>query len=456
MPEGGGHRGREEVANADHAPPPDPEQEAFSPAVGPSRPRLLGVLGPGLISGASDDPVAIGTYSQAGAGFGYALCWVPLLCWPLMAVVQEISGRIGRTTGQGLAGAISRNCPSALLWGCVLLILFANTVALGADLGAMGDALNLLIGGPRLLYVALFAALCVGMQVFLRYTRYVSILKWTTLSLLAYFAAAALAGVEWGAVARGMVPGVSADEGWVTAVVALFGVALSPFLLFWQSAQEVEDQRVIPRREPLLRAPEQAPAALRRIRLDTAIGMGVAVLVGLAIVVTTAATLHAEGATAIASSAQAAEALRPVAGPFAFALFALGIIGTGLLALPVLAGPAAYAIGEAFRWPVGLSRGPLEAKAFYGTLAAATAAGVAFNLAGVDPIRALYWSAVVNGVTAAPLLALAVLVASRRDIMGDFAIGPVLRIAGWATVALLAASAAAMAALAFWGGGPWP
>jgi Mn2+/Fe2+ NRAMP family transporter len=436
-------------------PPDDPEEEARSSAVGPSRPRLLGVLGPGLISGASDDdPVAIGTYAQAGAAFGYALCWLPLLCWPLMAVVQEMSGRIGRTTGRGLAGAIGRHYPRPLLWGCVLLILFANIVALGADLGAMGDAVSLLIGGPRLLYVVLFAALCIGMQVFLRYTRYVAILKWTTLSLLAYFAAAALGGVEWGEVARALVPRLSADPAWITAVVAIFGVALSPYLLFWQSAQEVEAGRVLPRREPLLRAPEQAPAALERIRLDTVIGMGVAVLVGLAIMVTTAATLHAAGATAIGSSAQAAEALRPVAGDFAFALFALGIIGTGLLAVPVLAGSAAYAIGEVLRWPVGLSREPLEAKAFYGTLAAATALGAAINLTGVDPIRALFWSAVVNGVVAAPLLALTVLVASRREAMGDFTIGPTLRAAGWGTVALLAVSAGAMVFLAFGGGPP--
>lgn len=427
---------------------PDPEEE-LSPSVGTSRPRLLGVLGPGLISGASDDdPTAIGTYAQTGAAFGYALCWLPLLCWPLMAVVQEISGRIGRTTGRGLAGAIGRHYPAPLLWACVLLILFANTVALGADLGAMGDAVRLLVGGPRLLYVVLFAALCVGLQMFLRYTRYVSILKWTTLSLLAYFAAAVLAGVDWAAVAQGLVPRLSASAEWVTAVVAVFGVALSPFLLFWQSAQEVEDQRVMPRREPLLRAPEQAAGALRRIRLDTAVGMGVAVLVGLAIMVTAAATLHAEGTTTIGSSAEAAEALRPVAGDFAFALFALGIVGTGLLAVPVLAGSAAYAVGEACRWPVGLSRGPLEAKAFYATLAAATLLGAALNLVGVDPMRALFWSAVVNGVVAAPLLALTVLVASRRDAMGAFAIGPALRAAGWATTALLAASAAALAFLA--------
>lgn len=434
-------------------PPDDPEQALRSPAVGSSRPRLLGLLGPGLISGASDDdPVAIGTYSQAGAAFGYGLCWLPLLCWPLMAAVQEISGRIGRTTGRGLSGNIGRHYPPWLLQSCVVLVLGANTVAVGADLGAMGDALRLLVGGPHLLHVVLFGALCVGMQVFLSYTRYVAVLKWTTLSMLGYFAAAALAGVSWAEVARGLVPSFSPDAGWITAAVAIFGVALSPYLLFWQSAQEVEDQRVLPRREPLLKAPAQAAVALRRIRLDTVVGMGVAVLVGLAIMVTAAATLHADGVTTIESSAQAAEALRPAAGPFAFALFALGIIGTGLLAVPVLAGSAAYAIGEARRWPVGLSRAPREAKAFYGTLAAATAVGTALNLTGVDPMRALYWSAVANGVVAAPLLALTMLVASRRDAMGAFPIGLPLRAVGWATVALVAAGAGTMAVLAVGGG----
>lgn len=209
------------------------DQPGASPAVGPSKPRLLQVLGPGLISGASDDdPVAITTYAQTGAGFGYALCWLPLACYPFMAAVQEISGRIGRTTGRGLAGNIRREYPNWLLQGCVLLILVANVVAVGADLGAMADAVRLLIGGSHLLYVVLFGVLCVLMQVFMRYTRYVAVLKWTTLSLLAYFAAVLMANVSWSEVVMGFVPRLSWDAGWITAVVAIFGVALSPYLFF--------------------------------------------------------------------------------------------------------------------------------------------------------------------------------------------------------------------------------
>lgn len=417
-------------------------------AVGPSKPRLLRVLGPGLISGASDDdPTAIATYSQTGAGFGYALCWLPLACYPFMVAVQQVSARIGRTTGRGLAGAMRKHYPPVLLQGSVLLLLIANTVAIGADLGAMADVVRLLIGGPHLLYVVLFGGLCVALQVFMRYTRYVKVLKWTTLSLLGYAAAMVLANVSWSGVAAGLVPRLPRSGEGVTAVVAVFGVALSPYLFFWQSSQEAEDQHVKPEREPLVKAPQQAPAALERIELDTLVGMAVAVLVGLAIMITTAATLHESGVREIATSAQAAEALRPVAGPLAFALFALGIIGTGLLAVPVLAGSAAYAIGEARRWPVGLSRAPLEAKAFYGTLAAATALGAAINFAGIDPMRALYWSAVLNGIIAAPVLTMAMLVASRRSIMGEFTIGWVLRLLGWGTVALIAASVLAMAFL---------
>lgn len=417
-------------------------------AVGPSKPRLLRVLGPGLISGASDDdPTAIATYSQTGASFGYALCWLPLLCYPFMVAVQQVSARIGRTTGRGLAGAMRKHYPPILLQGCVLLLLLANTVAIGADLGAMADVVRLLIGGPHLLYVALFGALCVTLQIFMRYTRYVKVLKWTTLSLLGYAAAMVLAHVSWSGVAAGLVPHLPQSGEEVTAVVAVFGVALSPYLFFWQSAQEAEDQHVKPEREPLVKAPQQAPAALERIELDTLVGMAVAVLVGLAIMITTAATLHQHGVREIATSAQAAEALRPVAGPLAFALFALGIIGTGLLAVPVLAGSAAYAVGEARRWPVGLSRAPLEAKAFYGTLAAATALGAAMNFMGINPMRALYWSAVLNGIVAAPVLSLAMLVASRRSIMGEFTIGWLLRLLGWGTVALIACSVVAMAVL---------
>lgn len=424
------------------------ERGAASAVVEPSKPRLFARLGPGLISGASDDdPTAIATYSQAGARFGYSLCWLPVLCFPLVVAVQQISARVGRTTGHGLAGVLRRHYPRWLLNGCVVLLLFANGVAIGADLGAMADVLRMLIGGPHLLYVVLFAAVSVALQTFLRYRRYIAALKWTTLSLFAYVAAALTADVAWEALPAAFIPDLFAAGDWMATAVAVFGVAMSPYLFFWQSAQEAEDQRVRPRREPLVAAPEQAPAALERIRLDTLLGMAVAMLVGLAIILTAAATLHADGVTGIGSSAEAAEALRPIAGPFAATLFALGILGTGLLAVPVLAGSVAYAIGEAFGWPVGLARQPMEAKAFYATLAAAAALGVAANFAGFHPIRALYWSAVVNGVIAVPVLAMMVLVASRRSVMGDFAIGRGLKVCGWAAVAIMAASVAAMAVL---------
>jgi NRAMP (natural resistance-associated macrophage protein)-like metal ion transporter len=417
------------------------------PVVGTSKPRLLGLLGPGLISGASDDdPTAIATYSQAGARFGYALCWLMPLVYPLMIVVQLVSARIGRTTGRGLAGNIRRHYPPWLLNGCVGLLLVANTIQLSADLGIMGDALALLIGGPRLLYVVLFGALCVVMQVFMQYTRYVAILKWTTLSLLAYVATVLMADVSWGDVASGMVPSLTFDKELITTIVAIFGVAISPYLFFWQSSQEAEDQRVHPEREPLVEAPEQAPHALERIRLDTYVGMAVATLVGLAIMITSAATLHASGMTDIRTSAQAAEALRPAAGPLAMAVFSLGIIGTGLLAVPVLAGSAAYAIGEARRWTVGLARQPMEARAFYGTVALASLIGVGVNFTSVDPIQALYWSAVVNGVVAVPVMAVMMLMASQSRVMGDHTIPAALRIVGWIAVTIMALSVAAMAA----------
>jgi NRAMP (natural resistance-associated macrophage protein)-like metal ion transporter len=416
------------------------------PVVGTSKPRLLGTLGPGLISGASDDdPTAIATYSQAGAKFGYTLCWLMPLVYPLMIVVQQVSARIGRTTGNGLAGNIRRHYPPWLLNASVGLLLIANTIQLAADLGIMGDALALLIGGPRLLHVVLFGALCVGLQVFMQYTRYVSILKWTTLSLLAYVATVLLAGVSWSDVAAGMIPTLAFDRDRVTTVVAIFGAAISPFLFFWQSSQEAEDQRVRPEREPLIDAPEQAPRAIERIRLDTCVGMAVATFVGLSIMITAAATLHADGITDIRTSAQAAEALRPAAGPLAMAVFSMGIIGTGLLAVPVLAGSAAYAIGEARRWPVGLSRRPLEAKAFYGTVSLATLIGVGVNFSGIDPIQALYWSAVVNGVVAVPVMAVMMLMASKPDVMGEHTIPPSLRVGGWIAVAIMVLSVLGLA-----------
>jgi NRAMP (natural resistance-associated macrophage protein)-like metal ion transporter len=421
---------------------------AKNPVVGTSKPRLLGILGPGLISGASDDdPTAIATYSQAGAQFGYGLCWLIPFIYPLMIVVQQVSARIGRTTGHGLAGNIRRHYPPWLLQGGVGLLLVANTIQLAADLGIMGDAVALLFGGPRLLYIVLFGMACVAMQVFMRYARYVALLKWTTLSLFAYVITVLMAEIAWADVAAALVPSLSVDKNYITTMVGIFGVAISPYLFFWQSSQEAEDQRVKPERKPLIAAPEQASSALKRIRIDTYVGMAVATLIGLAIMITTAATLHASGTTDIRTSAQAAEALRPAAGSLAMAVFALGIVGTGLLAVPVLAGSAAYAIGEACQWPVGLARQPLEAKAFYATVALATLIGVGINFTSVDPVQVLYWSAVINGVIAVPVMAVMMVMAAQPRVMRNLIIPLSLRCIGWVAVAVMTLSVAAMAVM---------
>jgi len=426
----------------------DPERSA---AVGPSKPRLLQLLGPGLITGASDDdPSGIATYSQAGAQFGFALGWTMVITFPLMAAVQEISARIGRTTGRGLAGNVERMYPASVLYFLVALLFLANTINIGANLGAMSDALGLLVGGPRLLFVAIFAAVCVALEIFMQYTRYVAVLKWLTLVLFAYVATLFVANVPWADVAKGtMLPVLQGDGQYWQTVVAILGTTISPYLFFWQAAQEVEDMHAIPRRKPLIAKPGQAKNALARIRLDTIAGMGLSNLVALAIIVTVAATLHRAGITNIESSAQAAEALRPIAGEFAFALFTIGIIGTGLLSVPVLAGSAAYALGEALHWKVGLARQPTEAKAFYAAITAATALGLALNFLNVNPIKALFWSAVINGVVAAPIIVSMMLMSSSEQLMGKFKISRPLWYLGWATAAAMALSVVVMVVTQF-------
>jgi NRAMP (natural resistance-associated macrophage protein)-like metal ion transporter len=417
----------------------------------PERPKLIDIMGPGLITGASDDdPSGIATYSQAGAQFGYQLGWTLLLTYPLMCAIQQISAEIGRVTGRGLAGNLRRHYPTSLLYGIVGLLIIANAINIGADLGAMGAALKLLVDGPLLLYVAMFAIVTVLLETFLRYSRYVAILKWLTLSLFAYVGTVFVVGVPWGTVAWQMVvPHITFSADYVTVVVAMFGTTISPYLFFWQASEEVEDVAERPEAKPLLDAPRQAPNEMRRIRIDTYIGMGFSNLVALFIVLTAAATLHAHGHTDIQTSSQAAEALRPLAGRFAFTIFALGIIGTGLLALPVLAGSAAFALGEALQWPVGLARRPLKATAFYGTIAAATVVGALLNFSSLDPVKALFWSAVLNGVVAVPVMVMMLLMAVRRDVMGQFTIGPALKVLGWLATAAMAAAAIGM--FATWG-----
>jgi Mn2+/Fe2+ NRAMP family transporter len=368
-----------------------------------------------------------------------------LLTYPLMVAIQQISAQIGRTTGKGIAGNIRQHYPTWLLQSIVGLLLIANTINIGADLGAMGDALRLLIGGPHLLYVVLFGALCAVLQIFVAYQRYVIVLKWLTLALFSYFGTLLVVKIPWTEAARGLlVPTFATDTAFWTTVVAVLGTTISPYLFFWQASQEVEDIRAVPERRPLVRAPKQGPDAIERIRLDTYVGMAFSNLVALAIIITTAATLHASGVTNIETSSQAAEALRPVAGPFAFILFALGIIGTGMLAVPVLAGSAAYAVGEARKWPVGLARKPKQARAFYVTITLATLIGAFINFSTINPVKALYWSAVINGVVAVPVMIIMMHMTDNAKIMGKYPVHDGLRLVGWLSTVIMAVAAGAM------------
>jgi len=414
----------------------------------PERPKLLEILGPGLITGASDDdPSGIATYSQAGAQFGYGLGWTLLFTYPLMVAIQQISARIGRVTGRGIAGNLRRHYPKPVLYAMVVLLLVANTINLGADLGAMGAALQLLIGGPTLIYVMGFAVASAALEIWARYSRYVTILKWLSLSLFAYVATVLFVGVSWADIIAGLVPHFPGSS--LTVVVAVLGTTISPYLFFWQANIEVEEEREDPAAAPLKAKPQDGPKELERIRLDTYIGMGFSNLIALFIVWCTAATLHAHGVTDIQTSSAAAEALRPIAGKFAFLVFSAGIIGTGILALPVLAGSAAFAVGEVFGWRVGLASKPSRAKKFYSVIAIATLAGALLNFTPLDPVKALFWSAVINGVVAVPVMVMIMLLAAKPAVMGQFAISGALKIMGWISTAAMAAAAIAM--FATWG-----
>jgi NRAMP (natural resistance-associated macrophage protein)-like metal ion transporter len=415
----------------------------------PWKPRsrgLLAFLGPGLITGASDDdPSGIATYSQVGAQFGYSMTWVMLFTWPLMAAIQEISARIGRVTGEGIAGNIREHYPRWLLLVIVALLLVANIINLGADLGAMAAALQLLLGGSTRVYVVGFAVLCALLEVFSRYEEYVRILKWTAVSLFAYVETALAVDVPWHQVVyHTLVPTIIWRQDYLVAIVAVLGTTITPYCFFWQSSEEAEDERINPAAHRLIDAPDEAPAEIGRIRIDTYLGMGFSNLISLFIIITTAATLNAHGITDIQTSAQAAEALRPIAGVFTFGLFAVGIIGIGLLAVPVLAGSAAYALGEALGWPTGLSRLPRDAKAFYCTIAAATLIGIFINFWDIDPIKALFWSAVLNGIVAVPLMAVIMVMAVQPKVMGPFILSRPLWAMGWLTTGMMAVAVGAM------------
>jgi NRAMP (natural resistance-associated macrophage protein)-like metal ion transporter len=405
----------------------------------PSRKSLIRKLGPGLITGVSDDdPSGIATYSQAGAQFGYAMLWTALFSYPLMTAMQEISARIGRVTGRGIAANMRKYSPPLLLYSVVSLLFVASVFNLGADLGAMGAATQLLIGGSTTPYVVFFGLISLLLQMYIPYTSYTKYLKWLTLAVLSYVFTAFVVHVPWPeALHATFFPSFSFDLKYCATLTAVLGTTISPYLFFWQASQEVEDIRVNQAEQPLKQSPHQAAEQFERIRTDTWFGMAVSNIVAFFIILTAASTLHRNGVLDVQTSAQAAKALEPIAGRFAFFLFAAGIVGTGLLAVPVLAGAAAYSVAETFKWRGSLQRKPHKAKRFYGVLTAATLIGLSLNLVKIDPIRALFWSAIINGVVAVPVMIVVMLLSANRKVMGEFGIPILLKIIGWVATAVM-------------------
>jgi NRAMP (natural resistance-associated macrophage protein)-like metal ion transporter len=404
-------------------------------------------LGPGLITGAADDdPSGIATYSQAGAQFGFNTLWTLVLTYPFMVGIQLVSARIGRVTGRGLAANIRRAYSPWLLYVIVALLLVANVINIAADIAAMGEAMHLVTGtGSQHMYSLGFGILCLALQVFLPYSTYVRYLKWLTLGLLAYVATAFAVNMPWTEVlVRTVWPHFRFTKESVALIVAVFGTTISPYLFFWQASQEVEEIRNDASTRALRTRPRDALAQMKRMKADTLIGMGFSNLVAFFIILTTAVTLGAHGITDIQSSSQAAEALRPVAGEFAFVLFALGIIGTGMLAVPVLAGSAAYAVTESFRWRNGMDLKVVEAREFYGIIALATLGGVLLDFAPVDPIAALVLSAQINGVIAVPIMTVMMMLAHNRKIMGKYTLTTRHTLIGWLGVAIMLVAVVAM------------
>ncbi len=403
-------------------------------------------FGPGLITGvADDDPSGIATYSQAGAQFGLNMLWTMPLAYPLMSAVQSLCARIGRVTGQGLAANIKAAFPPVVLKIVVVLLLVANTLNIAADLAAMGEAGELVSGVNRHLMTVIVALITLGLQVFVPYHRYVAILKWLCLSLLAYAAVLFTVHVPWGQVAlRTVWPKFTPNAAAAAVVVGVFGTTISPYLFFWQASEEVEDMGRNPGAAALIRHPAAATAELTRIKWDTWSGMFYSDITAFFIMLATAVTLNLAGVTDIQTAAQAASALRPVAGDFAFLLFTLGILGVGLIGVPVLAGSGAYALSEAMGWPSGLEKKPREAKGFYGVIAVSVLLGLVIQYSPINPMKALFWSAVINGVVAVPLIVVVLLLSAKKSVMGAYTASRSLMVLGWITVAVMAAAAARM------------
>jgi Mn2+/Fe2+ NRAMP family transporter len=406
----------------------------------------LARVGPGLITGvADDDPSGIATYSQAGAQFGLNMLWTMPVAFPLMAAVQSMCARIGRVTGKGLAANIKQAFPPIVLRSVVLLLLVANVLNIAADVAVMGEVAELVTGLDRHLMTGVFVIGTLLLQVFIPYHRYVAFLKWLTLSLLAYAAVLFTVHVPWGQVAlRTVWPHFTLNAAAAAVVVGVFGTTISPYLFFWQASEEVEDMRSGKGEKSLIQNPDAAGVELRRIRWDTWSGMFYSNVTAYFIILATAVTLHAAGITNVDTAAKAAGALRPLAGDFAFLLFATGILGVGLIGVPVLAGSGAYALCEAMDWKWGLERKATDARGFYGVITISVLAGLVIQYSPISPMKALFWSAVINGVVAVPLMAVIILLVSKKSVMGDFVASRPIVLLGWLATALMGVAAVLM------------
>ena len=432
---------------------PDGAPSSATPAELLAEPvKALEALGPGLITGAADDdPSGIATYSQAGAQFGTSLLWTTLICLPMMIAIQSVCAQIGLATGKGLAASIKRVFPRPVLMALVALLALANTLNAAADVAAMGETYALLTPGLDRRWLAVgFGLVSLALQLFVSYPRYARFLKWLTASLFAYVAVVFTIKAPWGEALRDTVwPRLNLDRDWLTTVVALFGTTISPYLFFWQASEEVEEIHRDSAVEQLTAAPEQARGQLRRMGFDTVVGMTFSQVAAFFIILTTASTLHVHGITDVRTAAQAAQALRPLAGDFTFLLFTLGIMGVGLLGVPVLVGSTAYALAETFGWRSGLGLDVGKARAFYGVISLSMCVSIGFGFLPIDPFKALFWSAVINGVVAVPLMAVAMVVVSRKDLMAGYIAGPWQRFWGWAATGVMGVAAAAMIATSF-------
>lgn len=407
--------------------------------------RLLDRLGPGLITGASDDdPSGIGTYSQAGAALGYATLWTAIVTLPLMVVVQHICAKIGMVSGRGLAGVLNRYYSKRLLYPVVIGLVIANTINAGADIAAISAAINMFVPIPISVMVIPIAVAIVVLQIWGSYRLIMKIFKWLTLSLFAYVIAAFLAKPDWWEVAKAtFVPQISFTSEYITTIVAILGTTISPYLFFWEASEEVEEEKSEGRTK-LSERKGATDIEIKKEKIDTIVGMLFCNVVFYFVILAAGATLHVSGKTDIQSATDAAQALRPLAGNFATVLFGIGLIGAGLLAVPVLTGSAAYAVAETFGWPSGLDEKPRHAKKFYGVIAASTIIGVLIDFVGINPISALFWTAVINGVVAPPLLVVVMLVANNKKVMGKRTNGLFTNIFGWLATAVMFAAAIAM------------